>query len=77
MQFSDGNSVGLGHDGNGRFWISQPSVPERLHQALNRHPHFYGRADRFQFELSEGVLVVTGTVPTYYLKRLLQSALTR
>jgi hypothetical protein len=77
MQSSDGHSGGLGHDGNDRFWIPQRSAPERVREALNRHPHFYGRADRFQFELSEGVLVVTDTVPTYYLRQLLQGALTK
>jgi hypothetical protein len=42
---------------------------------LRRHPHFGGRADDFEFELCDSILVVRGCVPTFYLKQLLQHAL--
>ena len=44
---------------------------------LARHPHFQGRSSLFEFECDENVLIVRGAVPTFYLKQLLQSALTR
>jgi hypothetical protein len=52
-------------------------MSQRAREILNRHPYFYGRADSFEFEWSEDVLVVRGCVPTYYLKQQLQNALKR
>jgi hypothetical protein len=51
------------------------SASQRARDVLSQHPHFYGRVDSFQFEWTDDVLVVKGTVPTYYLKQLLQNAL--
>lgn len=48
------------------FWIR-----ERLEQ----HPHFRGRASLVQIELVEGTIVLSGRLPSYYLKQLLQEAL--
>jgi hypothetical protein len=44
-------------------------------EAVAKHTHFHGRADCFDFQYREQVLVVRGAVPSYYLKQLLQSAL--
>lgn len=37
--------------------------------------HLAGRADTFDFELHDDVLIVRGTVPSFYLKQVLQHAL--
>ncbi len=52
-------------------------VARRARDVLAKHAHFRGRADMFVFECSENVLVIRGCVPTFYLKQLLQTALTQ
>ena len=47
----------------------------RARDTLDQHPHFRGRAGLFQYECCGDVLIVRGTVPTFYLKQLLQTAL--
>ena len=42
---------------------------------LDAHPHFHGRANRFAFECHARTLTVRGSVPSYYLKQVLQSVL--
>ena len=61
----------LGGDG----YELDPELIRRAQALIERHPHFRGRADQFQFECVEHALVVRGKVPTYYLKQLVQSAL--
>jgi hypothetical protein len=50
-------------------------IARRARDLVARHPHFYGRADIFEFQCSDNVLLVRGRVPTFYLKQLLQDAL--
>jgi hypothetical protein len=50
-------------------------VAQRAQATLNAHAHFRGRAGRFEFDFHEDVLIVRGTVPTFYLKQILQCAL--
>jgi hypothetical protein len=50
-------------------------VVQRAQAMLNTHIHFRGRAARFEFDFQEDVLIVRGTVPTFYLKQILQRAL--
>jgi hypothetical protein len=49
----------------------------RVRKELNGHVHFRGRADAFQFEHRDGVLTVRGRVPSFYLRKLLESVLKR
>jgi hypothetical protein len=42
---------------------------------LESHAHFRGRSAIFEFEYGAGMLTVRGAVPTYYLKQMLQCAL--
>jgi hypothetical protein len=42
---------------------------------LDGHAHFRGRSDRFKFSCADDVLIVKGSVPSFYLKQLLQSVL--
>jgi hypothetical protein len=59
----------------------KPSRPagqqiERLARAIvDAHSHFYRRADRFKFECCDDMLVIRGSVPSFYLKQVLQTAL--
>jgi hypothetical protein len=57
------------------FGRARHFAPQRARELLSRHPHFCGRVDGFKFEWNDDILIVKGTVPTYYLKQLLQSAL--
>lgn len=46
-----------------------------MRDLIARHAHFRGRTDIFDFECRDKVLVIRGSVPTFYLKQLLQDAL--
>lgn len=47
----------------------------RIRDQLENHSHFRGRAHLFRIELLGDAIVVSGRVPTYYLKQLLQEAI--
>jgi hypothetical protein len=49
----------------------------RARKELNGHLHFRGRVDGFQFEHRDGVLTVRGSVPSFYLRKLLERVLRR
>jgi hypothetical protein len=55
--------------------LTSDKVTQRARDLIARHAHFSGRADKFEFELIDDVLVIRGCVPTFYLKQLLQDAL--
>jgi hypothetical protein len=44
-------------------------------EALAEHIHFRGRADQFELTAYEEALVVRGSVPSFYLKQMLQTVL--
>jgi hypothetical protein len=48
---------------------------QRAGDLLERHTHFQGRSKHFRYETDGDVLTVRGTVPSFYLKQLLQVAL--
>ena len=51
------------------------TIQDRIRERLNeRCPHVTSFRT-MTFELTEGTLVLSGTLPTYYLKQLLQTAL--
>jgi hypothetical protein len=50
-------------------------IERRAYAIVDAHPHFHGRAARFNFACQKDVLVVRGMVRTIYLKHLLQSVL--
>jgi hypothetical protein len=52
-------------------------MEERARALVDAHSHFAGRAQQFEFQYADGVLVVRGRVPTFYLKQTLQHALKR
>ena len=46
-----------------------------VRDGLEHHPHFRGRASLFTIELVGETIVMTGRLPSYYLKQLLQEAI--
>jgi hypothetical protein len=52
-----------------------PSLVEAARGVLDGHSHFRGRVDRFAFDEVDGVLIIEGTVPSFYLKQVLQTLL--
>jgi hypothetical protein len=50
-------------------------IVQRALALLETHANFRGRAARFQFFLEGQTLVVRGSVPTFYLKQVLQTVL--
>jgi hypothetical protein len=51
------------------------STLSRIREQLEDHPHFRGRTHLLQIEATGGSIVVSGRLPTYYLKQLLQEVI--
>jgi hypothetical protein len=51
------------------------SIKQRAHELLSNHAHFRRRAGGFQYQYFEEALIVHGSVPSFYLKQLLQTVL--
>ncbi len=51
------------------------SKVSRIREQLEDHPHFRGRTHLLQIEATGGSIVVSGRLPTYYLKQLLQEVI--
>lgn len=50
-------------------------IEQRAQALVNAHSLFSRRANRFEFRCEADVLTVKGSVPSFYLKQMLQSAL--
>jgi hypothetical protein len=50
-------------------------IEQTARAIVDAHSHFYRRANQFEFFSYDGVLVVRGNVPSFYLKQMLQTAL--
>jgi hypothetical protein len=50
------------------------AVVSLIRERLDEHPQFRGRTHLFEIRSSGDSLVLSGRVPTYYLKQLLQEA---
>jgi hypothetical protein len=50
-------------------------IEHMAHSIVNGHSHFRRRAEQFEFLFEEEVLVVRGSVPSFYLKQILQTVL--
>ena len=46
----------------------------QIRERLEGHPHFRGRCGLLQIQSNGDSVVISGRVPTYYLKQLLQEA---
>jgi hypothetical protein len=47
----------------------------RARALINAHPYFCNRANEFDIELDGCILIVRGSLPSFYLKQLLQNLL--
>ena len=65
---------GFGEEENRRQDARSDQIVMLIRERLERHPHFRGRASQFQIEMIGGAIVLSGRLPTYYLKQLLQEA---
>lgn len=50
-------------------------VVSRARDQLQRHEHFRSRGDSIDIDCKEGLLVLEGRVPSFYLKQVLQTVL--
>ncbi len=48
-----------------------------IREQLEQNPHFRGRTRLLEIESIGGSVVISGRLPTYYLKQLLQEAIKR
>ena len=55
--------------------IRDIKIEERAYHFIDTQQHFHQRADQFVFACDKGVLTVEGSVPSFYLKHVLQKAL--
>jgi hypothetical protein len=51
------------------------SIEQQAFALVDSHHHFHRRASRFEFHCDENTLIVRGSVPTFYLKQMLQCVL--
>jgi hypothetical protein len=64
-----------GHEPGHTEVVRGAKIEQRACDIVDRHCHFQRRASQFEFQYEENILIVRGSVPTFYLKQLLQSAL--
>ncbi len=50
-------------------------VPQQAKQKLSQHPHFRSRSESIEIVCRDGQLVLSGQLPTFYLKQVLQTIL--
>ena len=53
---------------------SAQGIKSRVRRVVDQHPHFRGRTETIHVQEHEGKLVLTGKLPSFYLKQLLQDA---
>jgi hypothetical protein len=54
--------------------IKPNDVVALIRDQLEQHPHFRSRTTRIQIETVGNAVILSGRLPTYYLKQLLQEA---
>jgi len=52
-------------------------VEQRVARTLDTHPHFCGRMSMIRVECRQDTLILSGRLPSFYLKQLLQEAVRR
>lgn len=55
--------------------VDRESMVSLIRERLERHPHFRGRTHLLHIESIDGGVIVSGRLPTYHLKQLLQEAI--
>ncbi len=54
--------------------LPSSTIVSSIRQLLEQHPHFRGRTSLLTIESIGGSIVLSGRLPSYYLKQLLQEA---
>ena len=54
---------------------SPREISQTARSLLARHSHFRGRVESFEFVVEGRMLLVRGSVPSFYLKQVLQTVL--
>jgi hypothetical protein len=57
-----------------RTELPSSAIVSSLRERLELHPHFRGRTSLLKIESIGGSIVLSGCLPSYYLKQLLQEA---
>jgi len=51
------------------------ALVQEAHRRLDRHHLFRGRTGSIQIDIDDGVLILSGRLPSFYLKQVLQTDL--
>ena len=65
----------VGKNSSDSFPTDQAHLADQAHAIVDSHSHFYRRAHMFEFCCRANCLVIRGSVPSFYLKQVLQTAL--
>ena len=55
--------------------LRSSAIVSSIRARLEQHPHFRGRTSLLTIESIDGAIVLSGRLPSYYLKQLLQEAI--
>lgn len=55
--------------------VLEREIEHQASRVISSHPHFRGRCHWLRFHCRNGCLRISGKLPTYYLKQLVQEAL--
>jgi hypothetical protein len=55
----------------------QPRLTDLARRKLEQHPHFHGHTNQLRIEQRGATLCLSGRLPSFYLKQLVQEALLR
>jgi hypothetical protein len=55
--------------------LASSTIVASIREQLEQHPHFRGRTSLLKIESIGGSIVLSGRLPSYYLKQLLQEAI--
>ena len=57
--------------------VARGDIVAAIRERLEQHSHFRGRVSLLQIETVGGAVVLSGRLPSFYLKQLLQEAVKR
>jgi len=58
-----------------RTELPSSTIVSSIRELLEQHPHFRGRTSMLRIETIGGSIVLSGRLPSYYLKQVLQEAI--
>jgi len=72
---ADGSHLVIGHGPSPHFFDADVSLARRAQRIVAHLPHFRGRNYPLTFRAYERSVVISGRVPSFYLKQLIQTSL--